>query len=71
VGLLALEGCQSTYGFFTRGPVIGGEPISLHASAVINQMRLLFTAPAASRLHGKKPTATGFFTLAASRWMMI
>ena len=43
VGLLALEGCQSTYRFFTRGPVIGGKPISLRASAVINQM---------SRAHG-------------------
>jgi hypothetical protein len=30
-----------------------------------------FTAPAASRLHGKKPTATGFFTLAASRQSLI
>jgi hypothetical protein len=42
VGLLALEGGQSIYGFFTRGPVISGEPISLRASAVINQMRVFF-----------------------------
>jgi len=27
--------------------------------------------PAASRLHLKKPTATAFFTLAASRWRKI
>jgi hypothetical protein len=27
---------KETYGFFTRGSVIGGESISLRASAVIN-----------------------------------
>jgi len=62
---------NQTYGFFSRGSVIGGESISLRASAVINQMAVLFTAPVASRLHLKNPTVTGFFTLAASRWRMI
>ena len=41
------------------------------APVAVNQTRVLFTAPAALRLHVKKPTATCFFTLAASRWMMI
>jgi hypothetical protein len=35
------------------------------------QTRVLFTMPIAQRLHLKKPTATGFFTLTASRWRMI
>ncbi len=33
-------------------------------------MAALFTAAVASCLHLNKPTATGFFTLAASRWRM-
>jgi hypothetical protein len=32
------------YGLFTRGSVVGGESISLRASAVINQMSVFFTA---------------------------
>ncbi len=32
---------NQTYGFFTRGPVIG-DAISLRASALINQMRVFF-----------------------------
>ena len=35
------------------------------------QPAFLFTMPVAWRLHLKKPNATGFFTLAASRWRMI
>ncbi len=31
----------------------------------------MFTTPPASRLHLKKPTATDFFFVAASRWRMI
>jgi hypothetical protein len=38
---------NQTYGFFTRGPVIGGEPISLCASGVINQLSVFFPAPVA------------------------
>jgi len=38
---------NETYGFFTRGPVIGGESVSLRASAVINQTAVLFTMPVA------------------------
>ena len=34
---------NQTYGFFTRGPVISGESISLRASAVINQTAVFFT----------------------------
>jgi len=37
----------------------------------VKQTAVLFTMPVAWRLHLKKPTATGFFTLAASRWWMI
>ena len=58
-------------GFFTRGSVIRCELTSLPASAAINQTAILFTMPVARRLHLKKATATGFFTLAASRWRMI
>jgi hypothetical protein len=35
--LLTPGGCQSNLRLFTRGSVIGGESISLGASAVINQ----------------------------------
>ncbi|MGO9914476.1 MAG: hypothetical protein ACLQIB_07140, partial [Isosphaeraceae bacterium] len=48
-----------------------GESISSRASAVINQTAVMFTTPPASRLHLKKSPATGFFTLAASRWRVI
>jgi hypothetical protein len=41
--LVALGAVNQTGGFFTRGSVIGGEPISSRASAVINQMRVFFT----------------------------
>jgi hypothetical protein len=39
--------------------------------ASIKQTAVLFTDLVAWRLDLKKPTATGFFTLAASRWRMI
>ncbi len=41
------------------------------AVAGVNQTAVLFTMPVAERLHRKKATATGFFTLAASPWRMI
>ena len=49
------RGLSIYYGFFTRGPVIGGEPISLRASGVINKMRVFFIAPVPLRLDRKKP----------------
>jgi len=39
--------------------------------AAVKNTAVFFTAPVTHRLHRKKPTATGFFTLAASRWRMI
>jgi hypothetical protein len=41
--LLAPGGCHSNLRFFTRGPVIGGESISLRAFAVINQTAVFLT----------------------------
>ena len=38
---------SQTHGFFIRGSVSGGESISSHASAVINQTAVLFTIPVA------------------------
>ena len=54
--LLARGAVTQTHGFFTRGSVIGGEPISLGASAVINKTAVLFTAPVAWLLDRIKPT---------------
>ena len=46
--MLVLGAVNQTYGFFTRRPVIGGESISLRASAVINQTAVFFTVQAAT-----------------------
>ena len=37
----------------------------------VKERWVFFTAPVALRLHLKKPTPTGFFTPAASRWTLI
>ena len=41
---------NQTYGFFTRGPVFGGESISLRASAVINGRCFTFFSGRLSKL---------------------
>ncbi len=41
--MLTLDAVNQTCGFFICAPAIGGESISLHASAVINQTRVFFT----------------------------
>jgi hypothetical protein len=40
---LAAMAVNQTYGFFTRGSFIGGESISLRASAVVNRMAVSFS----------------------------
>jgi hypothetical protein len=41
--VIALTGGQSNLRFFTRGPFIGGESISLRASAVVDQTAGFFS----------------------------
>jgi hypothetical protein len=45
--------------------------VAISDASTRKKTAVFFTRPVALRLHLKKPTATGFFTLAASRWRMI
>ncbi len=48
-----------------------GWPDAAPCGSRVTEPKDFFTAPVAYRLHLKKPTSTGFFTPAASRWRMI
>jgi hypothetical protein len=48
---------NQAHGFSTRGPAIGGECVPLHASAVINQMRIVLTVTSVEQLDCKKSTS--------------
>ncbi len=68
-GELALPRNSTTNGslIFTSGliAVVSANQVSFFAT------RVLYTMPVGWRQHLKKPAATGFFTLVASRWSLI